>query len=117
MIKDFVKQITAQLETTGADVYFKDTSKDNDYILFNVEIYDKSYARSTGQIKVDVRYADVMSLLDMQDAVILALDNWHYANDTTAAQMDFVILNDLSSVPNKQHFSELRFEFILRWEE
>jgi hypothetical protein len=115
MVKEFIKAITTQLKTTGRSVYYKTTSATTDYVLFDVEIFDKSFARADGQIVVDVRYSDIMDLLTVQDEVIAALDNYSYSDENTSANIDFVILNDLSSITDEQYFNELRFEFKLRW--
>ncbi len=117
MIKDFVKQIQTKLNTTSADAYFKKTSQIDNYVLFNVEIFDKSWARVDGHIVMDIRYSDIMQLLTVTDEMIASLDNWTYSNTETSAQVDFTILNDLSSIPDEQYYNELRFEFILRWGE
>jgi len=116
MIKDFIEQINLKLkEIVDIEVRYKDTSLTDNYTIFDIDIFNKSYERVDGQIVTDLRYSNIMELLDIQDKVIKALDNWHYAGDKTSASVYFVILNDLSSVTDKQYWSELRFEFQLRW--
>ncbi|HSH36083.1 hypothetical protein [Schnuerera sp.] len=116
MIKDFIQQINLKLnELSDVNVRYKYTSLTDNYILFDIDIFDKSYARVDGQIVIDLRYSNIMELLNVQNKIIKLLDKWHYAKEETSASVYFVILNDLSSITDKQYWNELRFEFQLRW--
>lgn len=114
MIKDFIRQINLKLADLEETIRYKSTSLTDNYTIFNIDIFNKSYARVDGQIVVDLRYSDTMKLLEVQDNIISLLDKWHYAGEETSASVYFVILNDLSSITDKQSWHELRFEFQLR---
>jgi len=112
-MKDFIKQLQAKLNELSADTFYKTTSKTTDYITFEIEVYDKSYDRYTGQVIIEVRYVDIMDVLNYQDQVITLLDDWNYATSDSAADLSLVIINDLSNIDEKQYVQELRFEFNL----
>jgi len=112
MIKDFIKEIQSRLEGIG-DVFYKTTSKTSDFISWDFEIYDKSYGKYIGQIVIDVKYDDIMDILNTQQLIINALQNYTYCSETSSASVYGLILNDMSDMSTKKYYSELRFEFDL----
>ena len=112
MIKDFIAQLQLQLASIG-DIYYKQTSKTTDYIVWNFEIYTKSYDRYEGQIIVDIVFDNIMTLLDKQELVKSKLENFIYCTETSSASVYGLILNDLSSIETDKHHHEMRFEFKL----
>lgn len=114
MIEDLILNVTQRLETVEINSFYKSTSLTDNYIVFEMEVFDKSYQRVDGQIVVDLRYENVMDLLAMQERVINALDKWKYISEKTSCNVFGYIINDLSSIATNNFYHEIRFEFQLR---
>lgn len=115
MIRDFITQINLKLgELIDIESRYKTTSLTDNYIVFDVDVFDSTDGKVVGQIVMDVKYADIMKLLEVQDNAKDLLDRWTYISDKTFASVYFSIINDLSKKMNKQYWHELRFDFTLR---
>ncbi len=111
-MKDFIREIKSQLDTLNADVYYKKTSKTENYIIYELEVYNKSFDRFEGQLIVEIRYKDIMDILDYQEQVIDLLDDYSYSTELSSATLNLAIINDISSIDDTNYVQELRFEFM-----
>lgn len=91
-----------------------DPNKSNDYVIFNIEIFDKSYARYDGQVIINIRAKHEMAMIVMQEVIINSLDNYTYANEKSSANFNFTILNDISKLDKNIFEKQIIFEFMAR---